>query len=55
MTVANYSNVTVPFVLDGCEIWNFLIILNEYRLNIFVKMSGIFQSRNDEVLVKKKS
>jgi len=55
MTVANYISVTVPFVLGGCETWNFLIILNEYRLNIFVKMSGIFQSRNDEVLVTKKS
>lgn len=53
MTVANYINVTVPFVLGGCETSNFLIILNEYRLNIFVKMSGIFQSRNEEVLVTK--
>jgi hypothetical protein len=54
MTVANYSSVTVPFVLGGYETWNF-IILNEYRLSIFVKISGIFQSRNDEVLVTKKS
>jgi hypothetical protein len=54
MTVAYYGSVTVPFVLGGCETWNF-IIPNEYKLNIFVKMSEIFQSRNDEMLVKKKS
>jgi hypothetical protein len=54
MIVANYISVTVPFVLGGCETWNFLIILNEYRLNIFVKISGIFQSRNDSVGYKEK-
>jgi len=34
MTVANYISVTVPFVLGGYETWNFLIILNEYRLTL---------------------
>jgi hypothetical protein len=46
-----YSSVTVSFVLSGYETLKFPIILNEHRLNIFVSMSGIFQNRNDEVLV----